>query len=238
MQLVLEGIELQFDRYLAEGIATFILVFVGAGAVLINIATNNGLGIVGIAFAHGLALMAGLYAIMHISGGHINPAVTVAMWATRKIKSVAAVGYIVAQLIGAAIAAGLLKVIFTFAPAQAYLGTPQLANLVTPTTGVLIEAMLTAFLVFVIFATAVDKRGSEHHAPLAIGVTLLFGHLFGLALTGSAMNPARAFGPALVSGYWVNQAIYWVGPIIGALVAAFVYQYGLMGRKAESKAKK
>lgn len=224
-----------FDKYLAEGIATLILVFVGAGSVLVNVSTNNGLGILGIAFAHGLALMAGLYAIMHISGGHINPAVTIAMWATKKIKSSVAVGYIIAQLIGAAIAASLLGFIFTFSPSAAYLGTPQLANLVTPTTGVLIEALLTAFLVFVIFATAVDKRASEHHAPLAIGVTLLFGHIFGLALTGSAMNPARAFGPALVSGYWANQAIYWVGPIIGALIAAFVYEYGLMGKKTEIK---
>jgi MIP family channel proteins len=222
---------LSFDKYLAEGLATLILVFVGAGAVLINISTNNGLGILGIAIAYGLALTAGLYAITHISGGHINPAVTIAMWATRKIKTVDAVGYIIAQLIGSAIAAVGLQAVFAFSPPTAYLGTPQLANLVSPTTGVLIEALLTAFLVFVIFGTVVDKRASEHHAPLAIGATLVFGSLVGLALTGAALNPARAFGPALITGYWVNQAVYWIGPIIGALVAAFIYEYGLLKSK-------
>lgn len=224
-----------FDKYLAEGLATFILVFAGAGAVLVNISTNNGIGILGIAFAHGLALAAGLYAIMHISGGHVNPAVTIAMWATKRIKSHDAVAYIIAQLIGAAVAAGALNTIFTFAPPAAYLGTPQLANLVTPTTGVLVEAILTGILVFVIFGVAVDKRASGGHAPLAIGGALLFGNIFGLALTGSAMNPARAFGPALVSGFWTNQAVYWVGPIIGALVAAFIYEYGLLGKRQEQQ---
>lgn len=226
---------MSFDKYLAEALATFILVFVGAGAVLINISTNNGVGILGIAFAFGLALAAAIYAIGHISGGHVNPAVTIAMWATKRIKTPDAVGYIIAQLLGASVAAGALNAIFSFVPATAYLGVPQLANLISPTTGVLIEAILTGILVFVIFGVAVDKRAQNSFAPLTIGGTLLAGHIFGLALTGAAMNPARAFGPALISGFWTNQAVYWVGPIIGALIAAFIYEYGLLGKKWEAK---
>jgi MIP family channel proteins len=221
------------DKYVAEALGTFVLVLVGVGAVLVNVSTNNGIGILGIAFAFGGALAGVLYAFSHVSGGHMNPAVTIAMWATRRIKSAQALGYIIAQLVGAAIAAGVLSGIFTFSPPTAYLGTPQLANLVTPTIGVVVEALLTGMLVLVIFGTVVDKRGAEHMAPAAIGAALFIGHIFGLALTGSAMNPARAFGPALVSGYWLNQAVYWVGPIVGALVAAFIYEHILLGKKLE-----
>ncbi len=213
------------SKYLAELIATFALVFVGAGSVLSNV------GILGIAFAHGLVLAVMIYSIMHISGAHINPAVTISMWATKRMKGKVAAGYIVSQLIGAGIAGYLLGFVFAGAPAAAYLGTNQLASGIDPVKGIIIEAILTFFLVFTIFGTAVDKRSTKTHAALAIGFVLIFDHIIGIGLTGASMNPARTFGPALASNFWANHAVYWIGPIIGALVAAFLYTYAFLGKK-------
>ncbi len=213
------------SKYLAEAIATFALIFVGAGSVL------AGVGTLGIAFAHGLVLAVMIYATAHISGAHINPAVTISMWATKRMKTPEAIKYIISQLVGAVAGAYLLAMVFVNAPASAYLGTNQLAAGVSPVNGIIIEAVLTFFLVFTIFATAVDKRNKIPHAALPIGFVLIFDHIVGLGLTGSSMNPARTFGPALVSGYWANQIVYWVGPIVGALVAAFLYSYVFLGKR-------
>lgn len=208
-------------QYVAEAIATFTLIFVGGAAIL------AGTGTLGIALAHGLAIAVMIYAIGHISGAHINPAVTIAMWATKKIKTQLAAGYIVSQLAGATVAAYFLSMIYgNVAPI-----VNNLAPTVSMTTGLFVEVILTFFLVFVIFATAVDKSNKSHHAALAIGFVIVFDHIIGLSLTGSSMNPARTFGPALVSGMWTNHLIYWVAPIVGALIAAFVYQYVFLNSK-------
>ncbi len=211
-------------EYLAELIATFALVFIGAGAVIAN--PGN---IVAVAFAHGLVLMAMIYALGHISGAHVNPAVTVAMMATKQIGIFKGIGYIVSQLVGAAIAGFLLSAIFTGAVSNLNnLGAPALGSGVNELKGVAVEAVLTFFLVFTIFGTAVDKKGSAHHAGLAIGMVLAFDILAGGALTGAAMNPARAFGPALAAGFWTAQWVYWIGPILGALIAGLLYKNVLM----------
>lgn len=210
-------------KYLAEAIATFSLVFIGAGSVLANDFTGGAVGLLGIALAHGLVLMVMIYATGHISGAHINPAVTIGMWITKKIKTEQAIDYIIFQLIGAAFAGFLLQSIFTGLPVGAELGTPILGSGITVMNGIIIEAVLTFFLVFVIFGVAVDKRAPAGMYGLAIGLVLTFDILFGGALTGAAMNPARAFGPALAAGFWDNQLVYWIGPIIGGIVAALVY---------------
>jgi len=214
---------MNWNKYLAEAIATFALVFIGAGAVVANAVSNNALGLVGIALAHGLVLMSMIYATRHISGGHVNPAVTIAMLLTRKIGFVDAIGYIVFQLVGASIAGLMLANIFVGAPAGVHLGVTDLSSGVSANTGMLLEAVLTFFLVFTIFAVAVDPRGLADASGLAIGLVLTFDILVGGSLTGAAMNPARAFGPAFASQYWTNHSVYWYGPVIGAVIAAFLY---------------
>jgi len=217
---------------LAEVIATFALVFVGAGAVIADSITNGALGLVGIALAHGLVLMSMIYAVGNVSGAHINPAVTIALLAAKNISAKKAVWYIAAQLFGAAIAGFLLLALFPSALASVHLGLPVLGNGFGVLRGTLLESVLTFFLVFTIFGAAVDKKAQTGLHGVAIGLVLTFDILVGGAFTGAAMNPARAFGPAIASNYWQNQIVYWAGPIIGALAAAIVYRFGLMEKKS------
>ena len=217
--------EESLQKYLAEAIATFSLVFIGAGVVIMDSVTGS-VGLLGVAVAHGLVLMTMVYATMNISGGHVNPAVSIAMVVSKQMKAIKGFYYVVSQLIGAAVAGFLLLAIFPTAPAN--LGVTDLASSVDPTTGILIEAVLTFFLVFVIFGVAVDKRANPAYTGAAIGLVLTFDILFGGLLTGAAMNPARAFGPAIASGYWATQLVYWIGPIVGGIIAALIYSKFLM----------
>lgn len=216
---------MNYKKYLAELISTFSLVFIGAGAIL----SNNSL--TGVALAHGLVLMSMIYATAHISGAHVNPAVTVGMWVTKKINTKDGIFYIIFQLLGATIAGYLLQTIFPNSSAELHLGATALASNITVGMGILIEAILTFFLVFTIFAVAVDKKGKNGAFGLAIGLVLTFDILVGGNLTGASMNPARSFGPALVSGFWKNHVVYWVGPLIGSVVAALVYNNLLLNKK-------
>ena len=211
----------EYRAYVAEAIATFALVFVGAGSILADSTAHFGL--IGIALAHGLVLMCMIYATAHISGAHINPAVTIGMWATRRISLLNALAYILSQLSGAAVAGLLLKIIFTGTPDALALGTPMLGSSVSFIKGIIVEAILTFLIVFTIFGVAVDKRAPQGMYGVAIGLVLTFDILTGGVLTGASMNPARTFGPAIASGYWTNHAVYWIGPVIGSLVAAIVY---------------
>jgi MIP family channel proteins len=169
-------------------------------------------------------------AVGHISGGHFNPAVTISMLATGEIGITRAVGYIIAQLVGATAGAGVLTLIFpALGPlgrnnTGVNLGLPGLGPDVTITGALIMEVVMTIFLVLVIFGTAVDPRGPSAIAPLAIGLTITMDILAGGRITGAAMNPARAFGPAVVQQDFTNWWIYWVGPIIGGLIAAFAYK--------------
>ncbi len=208
-----------YKMFLAELIGVFGLTFIGAGVICIDPVTHG--GIVAIALAHGIILMVMVYATGHISGGHINPAVTISLFITKNISAGRAVGYIVAQLLGAVIAGYLLKGIFPALPNG--LGAPALASGVSVSQGILVEAVLTFFLVFAVFGTAVDSRCGNGVYGIAIGLTIAADILMGGALTGAAMNPARAFGPAFASGDMTNQLVYWVGPILGGAVAGLCY---------------
>ena len=211
-------------RCLAEGIATFGLTFIGAGAICANQYSGGEFGLLGIALAHATVLMCMVYATAHVSGAHINPAVSVAAFLVGKIPAPMAGLYIGAQLTGAAIAGFLLAGLYTpdiWQPVN--LGTPTLSPEVAFSTGVFFEGVLSFFLVFTILQVAVDERAPDNVYGLAIGFVLLFAILTGGPLTGAALNPARAFGPALASGTWANHAVYWIGPISGGLVAALAY---------------
>ncbi|MBI2345466.1 MAG: MIP family channel protein [Deltaproteobacteria bacterium] len=220
-----------FPKLLAEFIATFTLIFVGAGAVCADALTGGKLGITGIAFAHGLAICVMVYAFGYISGAHINPAVSFGLFLARKMRAGEFLSYVVAQLLGAVVAAFLLGKIYpVYAQVAPYLGLCNLPGAALPNfvwhCGLVVEAILTFFLVFlvaVVLHVAVDDRGMKPPMGLAIGLTVTLGVLMGGPLTGAALNPARAFGPALITGRWANHWIYWVGPLLGAAVAALLY---------------
>lgn len=227
-------------KYVAEVIGTFALVFIGAASVLL--AGQAGYGVMGVAFAHGLVLMAMIYSLGHVSGAHFNPAVTIAMIATRNIKGREGVYYILSQLAGASIAGFLLLFsIGSIAPnlyvSQLHLGVTDLAG-IGLARGMLIEAILTFFLVFTIFGVAVDRKAPPGFYGIAIGLVLAASILVGGWLTGAALNPARAFGPAIASGYWDTQIVYWIGPIIGGLVAGLLHKNFVMERPVIREKKK
>ena len=217
------------QRVTAEFVATFALVFIGAGSALV---ANRVAGTLGIALATGLVLAIMVSVIGHISGGHVNPAVTVAVWVTNQISTAMAAIYIAAQLAGAAAGALLLRGLLpevVWRPAQ--LAIPLVDHtVITNWKAVLIEAVLTFFLVFVVYGTAVDERGPfAKIAGLPIGLVFTFDILMGAPFTGAAMNPARAFGPMLASGTWTDWWVYWIGPVAGGVAAAFVYWFAFLG---------
>ncbi|HKN47163.1 MAG TPA: aquaporin [Candidatus Polarisedimenticolia bacterium] len=208
---------------IAELIGAFGLSFIGAGAICADALTGGKVGLLGIAVAHGLVLSIMVSATMHISGGHLNPAVTCAFVATKRMKIDMAGQYIIAQLVGAALAGFGLKMIFAGNVwRKAQLGTPMLAAGVSYQTGILVEAILTFFLVFAVFGTAVDGNAPKI-GGFGIGLTIAFDILMGGPLTGASMNPSRTFGPALAGGYWNGHLVYWIGPIVGGVIAGLVY---------------
>lgn len=219
---------------LAEAVGTFTLIFIGAGSIIANQLTGGKVGIVGIALAHGLAIATMVAATGHLSGGHFNPAVTWGFMVTRRLPVNVGITYMLAQLAGASIGGLLLTAVYPEAARRAVsLGTPALDPAVTAGVGIVLEAILTFLLVFVIFGAAVDSRGPAGIAPLAIGLVITMDILAGGPLTGAAMNPARAFGPALFSGMWANHLVYWVGPGLGGGLAAWTYQSLQTSRRDE-----
>ena len=213
-----------FRRAAAEFVGTFALIFVGAGAVLI-VAPSTGAGNIDVAFAHGLVIAVMVSAVGHISGGHFNPAVTLGFLVTGRLSPVVAVAYWIVQFGGAVAGAALLKWIFP-SDLQGNLGSPAVGPGFEPEAALIIEAILTFFLVWVVFATAADPGGAfKSIAGLAIGLTITFDILMGGPLTGAAMNPARAFGPELVQNLWSDWWIYWVGPLTGGGLAALLYEF-------------
>lgn len=211
-------------KLIAEAVGTFTLIFAGCGSVMLFTA-NDRVTLVGVALAHGLAIALMISALGAISGGHFNPAVTIGMWVTRRIETLGAVGYIVVQLGGAALAAAALSWLFPEGlRSAATLGTPSLGAGMDFARGVGLEAIMTFFLVTVIFGTVVDARAPKL-GGIAIGLTITMDILLGGPLTGAVMNPARAFGPALLTGHWNDHLVYWIGPIVGAVVASLLYHY-------------
>ena len=208
-------------RAVAEAIAAFALVFAGCGAAVTNATHQGTLGSVGVSLVFGLVIMVMIYATGHLSGAHINPAVTVAFTLTRHFPGRDAIAYIGAQLVGATGGAFLLLAAWTSKPADLGATVPSVAT----GTAFLYEAVMTAFLMFVIIAVATDTRAVGAAAAIAIGGTVGLDALFGGPLTGASMNPARSFGPALASGTWTDFWIYIAGPVVGAAVGAFAYQF-------------
>jgi len=200
----------------AEFIGTFALIFVGIGAI-----KTAGYDVLAVALAHGLTIGAFASATMHISGGQLNPAVTFGLVCGGHMGLADAVRYWIAQLLGGITAAWIC--LGLFGRDVVVNGTPQLIMPITPAQGILVEAILTFFLVFVVHGTAVDERG-RRVAGLAIGATVTLDILFGGPLTGAAMNPARVFGPAVAANFWKSHYIYWVGPLLGGALAGLVYR--------------
>jgi MIP family channel proteins len=217
------------QRLVAEFIGTFTLIFIGAGSICADQyqtkAGISGVGLLGIAAAHGLAIGIMVTAVGHISGGHLNPAVTIGFWVTKRLSTIQSIAYWIAQLAGGTAAAYLLVAIVPEAVWRPVaLGTPDLAADFTRSHGMALEAVLTFFLVFVVFATAADNKGAFNKiAGFAIGLTMTMDILFGGPFTGASMNPARSFGPALAAHHWNNHGVYWVGPLLGGIIAGWLY---------------
>ena len=212
-------------RAAAVFVGAFALIFIGAGSIVTANAIHDP-SLIGVAIAHGVTIAVMVSAVGHISGGHFNPAITVGFLITRRIKPALAVLYWLAQFGGAALAALLVRDLLPRASSEAvHLGVPALGGGVDASAGFALEAIFTFFLVWVVFATAVDPRGTfKSIAGLAIGLTITIDILFGGPLTGAAMNPARAFGPQLVGSHWSHAWVWYAGPVLGAAVAAALYE--------------
>ncbi|HEV8579539.1 MAG TPA: aquaporin [Thermoanaerobaculia bacterium] len=210
---------------LAEFIGTFALIFIGAGAGALGIG-----GLVGVAFAHGLVVLGFAYAYGHISGTHINPAVTLGVWAAGKIDAARAFSYIVFQIVGGI--AGGFALRWVLGGTETGLGVTALARdlvagnatiTITPAIGVVLEAILTFFLVNAVMNAGISGKATIP-GGLAIGLTLTFCILMGGPLTGASLNPARSIGPALAAGNFTDIWVYLVGPIVGGVVAGLLYK--------------
>ena len=216
----------------AEFIGTALFVFLGAGSIVANAASNNALGAVGTAAAHGIGMAVLVTMTMHISGGHLNPAVSFGLWVAEKIDALKLGKYVAVQLAGAVAGALLVKVFFpTGAARVTSLGAPQLSGTLGMLDGIAIEALLTFFLVSAVFGTAVSSQAPKV-GGFGIGLAIFVCGLTGGALTGAAMNPARALGPALVAWEWHGHAIYWIGPLLGAAAAGALWKFVLLPRDA------
>jgi MIP family channel proteins len=218
-------------NFIAEFIGTFALVFIGGGAIMMVQHTGNSAGLLQVALAHGLILALMVSAFMNVSGGQFNPAVTIALLVGRRITPTVAGVHIVAQFVGAVVAAFALKMTMPsalFVAAQG--GGQSIALDVTAMQAIMLEAIATFFLMAVIYGTAVADTAPKI-GGLAIGLTIAADILAIGPLTGASMNPARSFGPAIASGVLAGQFIYWVGPILGAIVATLVWEYGILDRK-------
>ncbi len=207
----------------AEFVGTALFVLVGAGSAVTNVA-----GALGAALANGIGLALVITIMMPISGGHINPAVSFALWLGKQIDSLTLGKYVLAQLLGAIVGALFIKALFPVSAARmTSLGTPQVAGSMTFASATALEALFTFFLVSAVYGTVVSSQ-AQRVAGFAIGLVVLVCVLGGGVLTGAALNPARAFGPALVSWDWHAQAVYWLGPLLGAAAAAGLWRYLLL----------
>lgn len=209
---------LRIRRLIAEAIGTFFLVLIGPGAVMVNAYTSGAVTHVGVALAFSFVVIAMIYALGHLSGAHINPAVTVAFWSVRRFPSSEVLPYILAQCLGAVVASVL---------SRSALGTAGSLGATLPgvpiATAFAIEWLLSFALMFVIMAVATDERVTDGFAAIAVGLTVGFCALVGGPLTGASMNPARSIGPALIGGFWSGHWLYWAAPMTAMVAAARVY---------------
>lgn len=217
------------QKFAAEFLGTFALVFFGAGAICADqyLHGAGGLELLGVALAHGLALAIMISSLGHISGGHFNPAVTIGYWVTRRLNTLDVILYWIAQLAGAIAAAFLLRAIIPEDTWRAVaLGTPQFARDFPRWAGMALEGTATFFMVLTVFATNLDDRGTFRSiAGFGVGLMYALGIIVAGPFTGGALNPARAFGPALAATHWANQGVFWVGPLAGGFAAALLYDF-------------
>lgn len=209
-----------WQEALAEGIGTFILVFAGTGSVIVNSISNGAVTHLGISFVFGAVVAALIYGMGHLSGAHFNPAVTLGFWASGFFPKRRVLPYIVAQILGAIAASGLLLI---------SLGSVANLGATLPLNGnwfqsLVLEIVLSFILMFVILGSGLDRRAHVGFAGLAIGLTVGLEAAFMGPITGASMNPARSFGPAVVAGIWQHHWIYWIAPILGAQLAVMVYR--------------
>jgi len=218
----------------AEFFATCLFVFFATGGVVVALSYDPSAGAVAnliVAFTQAFALSIGIYYAANVSGGHLNPVVTLSFVMVGRMRFIVAFLYWIAQIGGAIIASLLLKAVIPDG-FEGNLGTTTLAPGYGRGTGVLLEGIMTFTLVSIIYATAIDKIGFGKAAPYAIGLTIFIDLIIGWRFTGSSMNPARTIGPAIVSNTWDSHWVYWVGPICGALLAAWIYDFILISRPA------
>lgn len=213
-------------KYASEFLGTFALIFVGAGCVCADYyltkAGAPGFGLLGIAIAFGFVVVAVVYSLGYVSGAHINPAVTISMILSKRMDARIGFMYVVSQLAGAAFGGYMLRVLFSDA-AAVHFGTCVLGSGVTIIQAIIMEAIITFLLVFVVYATVIDKRATPSLAGLAIGLVVLFGVMVGGPISGGSLNPARVFGPAVASGHFDNHLVWWLGPISGGILAGLTY---------------
>jgi MIP family channel proteins len=213
---------------MAEAVGTFFLVLIGPGAAMVNAYSHGAVGHVGVSLAFGFVVIAMVCALGHLSGAHINPAVTIAFWSVRRFPALEVLPYLLAQCAGAV--AATLALWAALGPVGNLGATlPALPALAAFS----IEWLLSFGLMFVIMAVATDPRVTDGFAPIAVGLSVGFCALMGGPLTGASMNPARSFGPALIGNLWRAHWIYWLAPITGMMTAARVYEFL---RRAEAPA--
>jgi MIP family channel proteins len=219
-------------RLAAESIGTFMLVFIGPGAAAVDAWSHGSVTPVGVALAFGFVILAGVYALGHVSGAHFNPAVTVGFGLSGRFPRRDVLPYVAAQMLGATGAALLLR---------AFLGGADSASVTVPRVALVsalgIEVVLTFFLMLVVMAVATDARVAGGFAGLAVGLTVAFDALMGGPLTGASMNPARSFGPAFATGNWTAHWLYWLGPLLGAWLAVITYDYLRTGSSHDHRTK-
>ena len=219
-------------RLVAEAFGTFAVVFFSCAAVVMNSFPSAGYGLLGIALTRGIVLAVAVTATIAISGGVLNPALAIGLMAARRLDPRSGVAYIVVQLAAAVLAGLALQLILPAGVARVVgYGTPLIANSVTLGKAITIEAVLTFFLMSAMMGTAVSPEAPKV-GGFGVGLTLFFCVLVGSPLTGAALNPGQAFGPAVISGVWVGHAAYWAGPILGALVAALFWEHLLLPKRA------
>lgn len=204
----------------AESLGTFILVYFGCGSIVVNEANGDLFGLHGIAIAFGLVVMAVVYTLGHVSGAHINPAVTIALACAKKFAWRKVPAYILAQFLGAIIGAFLLKISLANGDS---LGMTVVSGNLGQAFG--LEVVLTAFLMFVVMGVAFDPRGALQFAPLAIGAVIIVDVLVGGSISGASLNPARSLGPALVAMQLEDIWLYLTAPVIGGVLGAYCYQW-------------
>ncbi len=215
-------------RAVAELFGTFALVFFGCAIVVMQSFPGASTGLMGVALTHAIVLSIAISCTMGVSGGHLNPAVTIGLLSVKRISPRDAAVYLVMQLAAALLAVSVVRLLLPSSLGDlAGWGTPALSPRVTFGQGIMIEALLTFFLVSAVMGTIVAKN-APRIAGFGVGLTLIFAILVGGPLTGAALNPARAFGPALISGNMTAQAVYWIGPLLGGVIAALLWEHVIL----------